>query len=52
MKQYKYIVIKKNPDDNKVYEVYLHNDTELAEHIRGTFDYTDHAIISVTNISA
>jgi hypothetical protein len=48
--RYKYIVLKKGPDGNNVYVVYLKSDAELAEHIRATFEATDHTIISVTNI--
>ena len=45
----KYILIKRDPEDNRVYQVYISNDQELAEHIRGTFDHTEHVILSITN---
>jgi hypothetical protein len=52
LQTYKYIVVKKCAEENKVYEVYLHNDIELTEHIRGTIEDTDHEIISIINIRA
>ena len=48
----KYIVIKKDPKDGRIYTVQLATDEELALHIRGTIDNTDHVILSVTNTSA
>jgi hypothetical protein len=47
----KYIVIKRrNTDDKGTYSVTLRTDYELALHISGTFDNTDHEILSVLNV--
>ena len=47
---YKYIVIKKDVEDDRVYEVYIKTDQELKLHVAGTFDNTDHVILSITNV--
>lgn len=47
----KYVVIKRDPSDNRVYIVQLGSDYELVEHVRGTVENTNHEIISVTRVA-
>lgn len=46
-----FIVIKKD-ENGKVYEVKIVGHDDLASHILGTVNHTEHRIISVVNIGA
>ena len=48
----KYIVVKRDPKDGRIYTVTLLNDAELELHIIGTFKNTNHIILSVVNTGA
>ena len=49
MDDIKYRVIKRD-SNNRIYETHLRTDSELADHISGTFENTNHKIIAVINI--
>jgi hypothetical protein len=48
MKHYK--LTKRRPDGT-VYDVWIKTNAELIEHLRGTFDFTDHELLAVIRIS-
>ena len=49
---HKYIVIKRDPKDGRIYTVNIFTDADLLLHVMGTFENTDHIILSVVNTGA
>ena len=49
MDDIKYRIIKRD-SEQRIYETHLRTDKELTEHLKGTFECTDHKVIAVINI--
>ncbi len=46
----KYIVIKKDPHEDREYMIRIEDDSELLKHLTGTYDCTNHKLLGVVRV--